>query len=170
MIGKHANTFLGWVAFTVYAIVLIGGTIYLVLHPLGQRFWNIGMLVVLGYGGVIYLVFFGNILKESQDLMQVSDWMRKGGLMEAPTGAFSPDADRIRVALAAFPADGDRDIPQKVEAYLAMPTGEEQQLRRDQIIRELYQRAVTSHEDLAHRTAYSELRRALSPWTDETGD
>lgn len=166
MIGKRANTILGWVAFTLYAIVLVGGTIYLVLHPLGQRFWNIGLLVALGYAGVLYFVFFGNILKESQDLMQVSDWMRKGGLMEAPTCAFSPDEGRIRTALAAFPTDGDRDIPQKVEAYLAMPTGEEQQLRRDRLIRELYQRAATSHEDLAHRTAYSELRRALSPWSE----
>lgn len=101
-----------------------------------------------------------------RSLLSETEWMKRGGLMEAPTPGAPPDTTRIEATLEALPSDVRESIGAEITAYLAMPDDDDKQLCRDRLIRKYYDRAGTSKEDLAHRKSYNALRLALSPWAE----
>jgi hypothetical protein len=127
---------------------------------------TVGFVVLIAYSVFVLYVVGGVALYRSHGEIEPTEWMRRGGLMAAPESSAHPDEDRIRIVLEKLPADFPTRSQAEVEDYLAMPDNDEKQLRRDDLIREFYERAGSSELELPNRRAYNELRLALSPWTE----
>jgi sensor histidine kinase YesM len=163
---RRLNFFLGWIALAIYAAVVT-----FLMVTLGS--WTayadkilIGILLLVAYAFVVTTIWSGIYLYRSRDLLEATEWMRRGGLMASPSPDARPDESRIRMAVGTLPQDIQAQVRVEVETYLAMPDDDEKQLRRDQLIREFYELAGSSKDDFAHRKAYNELRLALSPWSE----
>jgi len=156
----------GYVVIGLFAVTT--GLIFVFMSPIMESLnFFLGLVMLFGYGALVCIVAVGFQMYSERDSMEPTEWMKRGGLMAAPSADAHVDEGAIRAALSSLPDDAPADVREKIEAYLAMPNGDEQQLTRDHLIRMLYDRASSSHEDYRHRKAYSELRAALRPWPEE---
>jgi hypothetical protein len=166
--SPFTSRLLGYLVLVVYVAGVV--TIFLTMPSWRSDAVAIGFVVLLAYVIVLSFVGGGVALFRSRKSLEPTEWMRRGGLMEAPSANAHPDEARIRAALATLPDGMPSGVRDEVEAYLAMPDDDEKQLRRDRLIREFYERAGSSNIGFAQRKACNELRLALSPWVDHDPD
>ena len=155
---------LAWIIVATFAAVVF--VIFVTMSHWNAASVIVDGLAVAAYGGLVFVLFMSILMRQRTLSLQPTEWMKRGGLMAAPEADAQPDEIRIRLALRAMPDDIAQSVRAEVEDYLAMPDGDEKQLRRDRLIRTYYDKAASTHGDFAHRRAYNAIRLSLSPWAD----
>jgi hypothetical protein len=167
---RRANAWLGWIVYVLYSAVTVFVAITMIFRLRYSRAILIVWLVVICYGVVVGFISLGVAIYRSRNLLDATEWMKRGGLMASPTVGFHADESGIRAALRLMPSEVASQVGDEVESYLAMPDGDEKQLCRDRLIREFYRQAGSPSIEYSHRTAYNALRRAISPWAHTDAD